>query len=126
MFPGAFFPGPRTKELDGVAIGLSPSPVELQRFVDPPTKVRNSLSPRKTSSLLGVFCRSQSQVPAPLPLSESLPADSIDVCCTPDLVMTHHSRAKLNFYGPCRGKSCFLCKPFQGPYKLSSQFERDR
>src|SRR5882762_1899715 len=55
VIPGTFIPGPRPEELDRIAVGLGPAAVDLQRFVEAPAEVGESLKPRQHAAMLGTL-----------------------------------------------------------------------
>ena len=102
MGPWSFGAGPRAEELDWIAMRLSPSAIELQRFVQPPSEIVFSFHIPDAPPLFGVwnprsipYCL----IPALFPAVKSDASYSVDICRPADLVVPDHTRFEENADG---------------------------
>src|SRR5262245_38654207 len=97
VFPRPFAAGPRAEELDRIAVRLSPAPVELECFVQPPAKIIFSFD---IGNLLPLFCIEGPRsirhclIPTLFPAVESEPRHRVNICSSAALVVTDHTGLK--------------------------------
>ena len=97
VFPRPLTASPRAEELDWISIRLCPSPVTLQRLVEPPAQVRPSFPAGDPAAYLRAVGSSgalEGFIPSLLPAVEPNAAYSIDVSCAANLVMADHPGLK--------------------------------
>jgi len=99
VFPGTLFSGPGPEELNWKTVGLRPAATVLQSFIEPPSQIVLPFfiqyrSPFKCTvrarNALPRF------VPTPFPNIKSHATDSINVCGTPNFMVTEDARLKEN------------------------------
>src|SRR5215813_2271670 len=127
LFPGAFGARPRAEQLYRITVRLRPSPVTLQRLVEPPTQVGHRLGLRDD---LSRGARRETRrapvcfIPAPLPLIYPDAAHGVNVGRAPELVMSEYPRPEKNTDRAPLIEARLDCEPLQRATQFIREFMR--
>ena len=124
LFPGTFAPGPWTKELNRIAVWLTPVSTRLQRLVELPTQVLLTLLVQEFAfqKFIDSTKAAPNTIPTSFPLIESQPIHSINIDGSSKLMVAEDSRLKVDpnlcVFTPPRSGSKF----FKYAFQLSGEF----
>lgn len=126
--PRSFTPRPWAEELDRITVRLRPSPVELERLVEPPTEILSPLFIGDTPSRCRIGSVSRARhclAPALFPDFESKLADGVNICRPSDFMVTDDAGFEEEFDRIGLGITRVQGKFLQDSAQLGGKLERN-